>query len=225
MSPRLAAVYNIIPGLAFKYIYAKAYVAPAPYVGYNNYDNGQSINIANPDLIPETARSHEINLLYTISKAILSASLYRNNNKDLIITGDQTKPLNIISDTIWLDTTFTTTRKLTHSANSGRSISQGMDLSARMDLGRYRAWISYSLVDFSSTIEGITSGMDKISRNQIRAGITSRFLEKINTTVSLPYRTTPENIGDNPQLARYPSQNPYEIKFFAAYNPSKAFQI
>ncbi|MDQ2999710.1 MAG: TonB-dependent receptor [Fibrobacterota bacterium] len=225
MSPRLAAVYEIIPGLVFKYIYSQAYVAPAPYFGYNNYDNGQSINIANPDLHAERAKSNEVNLLYTFSKAILSASLYRNDNMDLIITGDQTKPLNIISDTIWLDTTFTTVRKLTHSANSGRSVSQGLDLSVKMDLGRYRAWISYSLIDFSSTVQGVTSGMDKLARNQIRAGVTSRFFEKMTATVSLSYRTTPENIGDDPQWAAYTSQDPYEIKLFAAYNLSKAFHI
>ena len=72
-SPRVAAVYDLKENLKLKYIFTRAYVAPAPYFGFATYDNGTLLATSNPNLQPETATSHEVDLSYA-KKAWIWAS-------------------------------------------------------------------------------------------------------------------------------------------------------
>ena len=93
ISPRAALVYTGADNrLTLKYIYSEAFVSPAPYFAYNVFDNGTQISSGNGDLKPERATSNEINATWQDHNLLASASVYDNQQKDLILTSQTEAP-------------------------------------------------------------------------------------------------------------------------------------
>lgn len=224
-SPRAALIYTHQPSsLTFKYGFSKAYVAPAPYYGYNVFDNGRALNTANPELEPERATSNEISVSWQGDRLLLSAAAYYNEQSNLLLLGDLGLPANIIDDEVYLDEAGTVTRILTSTANGGESRATGFDLVARYQSERWSGWSSYSYVDYSSEIGDLSTGLAQISQHNIRAGITVELLDGLYITPSLILRSTPQNITQTFSLDEE-VRTPYELNLHMLYAPSEQFEL
>ena len=213
VSPRFAAVYHLRDNLTAKYIYTQAYVAPSPYFGHNIYDNGTTMNIANPDLEPEKATSHEINLTYTHKNFSCGTSLYLNKQDNLLIIGDFASTIG----QVWIDEAGTTSRLLTQSINSGQSEAKGVDSYLRYNWKNLSLWGSYSYVDYESKLLGQTTGLSGISTHNTRVGVTYKPQKKLTATLSAAFRSTPENITNKYSLDDE-LKDPYVLNLHVNYN-------
>jgi len=191
----------------------QAYVAPSPYFGHNIYDNGTTMNIANPDLEPEKATSHEINLTYTHKNFSCGTSLYLNKQDNLLIIGDFASTIG----QVWIDEAGTTSRLLTHSINSGQSEAKGVDSYLRYNWENLSLWGSYSYVDHESKLLGQTTGLSGISTHNTRVGVTYKPQKKLTATLSAAFRSTPENITKKYSLDDE-LKDPYVLNLHANYN-------
>lgn len=224
-SPRAALVFNLTKELTTKYIYTKAFVYPAPYFGFNNFDNGSALNIGNSKLEPEKATSNELNLSWDSAKVFASASVYLNEQENLIIVGDSATSANIIQNTVFLDTAGTSTRILTHSANAGSSRSKGVDLSARLKLGKSSLWSSYSYVDFHKNVLGTVSGLEQTSRHNVRLGVTQSMMDgKLLVTPSALYGSRPVKLAV-PASLKKDAGDPFEINLHTVFTVSKKVDL
>ncbi len=195
-SPRVAGIYRPAENMSLKYIHNRAFVSPSPFNMYNVWHDGHSINHPNFDIEPETATSHEINFTLTEPGYNLSASVYYNEQENIITEGFHDEEATVIKE-IWLydgDREEWNSLPLTNNVNLGESRSIGFDLSGNINLGKHSIWGSYSYVDFEREIDGQTSGLDQISEHNIRLGGTAYILDNLSITPSLVLRSTPENI-------------------------------
>jgi outer membrane receptor protein involved in Fe transport len=221
VSPRLALLVHPLQGLTAKYIFTQAFVAPAPYYGYNVFDNGVALNQANPDLAPETARSNELALSFQSVHALLGVSAYFTTQQNLLVVGDRATPLNIVDEEVYLDVEGTTTRLLTQTANGGQSRSMGVDVYGRYSAWNFEAWSSVSVVDFRSELQGQTSGLDGLSAVNVRAGLTFKPIDGLALTPSFTLRSTPQNLAQpEAPLLVDESEVPYEVNAYARYSPT-----
>jgi outer membrane receptor protein involved in Fe transport len=223
-SPRAAVVYNLTKTLTTKYIFTKAFVYPAPYFGFNAFDNGSALNIGNSKLEPEKATSNEVVLSWNNANVSADASLYYNEQKNLIIVGDRATAANIIQNPVFLDAAGASTRVLTHSANAGESRAKGVDLSTKMKIGKSSLWASYSYVDFRSNILGVKSTLEQTSRNNVRLGASVTVVDKLLVTPSLIYRSTPVNLAV-PAGLKGKTRDPYEVNLHAVYAAVKNLDV
>lgn len=222
ISPRLALLVHPIEGLTAKYIFTRAFVAPAPYYGYNVFDNGVALNQANPDLAPETAMSNELALSYQSVRALLGVSAYYTTQQNLLVVGDRATPINIVDEGIYTDLEGTSTRILTQTANGGQSRSMGLDVYGRYSAWNFEAWSSVSVVDFRSELQGQVGGLDGLSAVNVRAGLTFRPIDGLALTPSLVLRSTPQNLAQPEQpLLVDESKLPYELNAFVRYSPTE----
>jgi outer membrane receptor protein involved in Fe transport len=232
ISPRLAVLVHPVEAFTAKYVFTRAYVAPAPYFGYNVFDNGVSINRANPDLAPETAMSNELALTLQSHKALVGLSGYLTTQQNLLVVGDRATPLNIVNDEIYIDLAGTQTRTLTQTANGGTSRSTGFDLYGRYSVWNADAWASLSVVDFRSELKdlgGEAAKLDGLSTVNVRAGVTVRPVDQLAITPSLVVRSTPIGLQQpaspvGPLLVDE-AQLPYELNAFARYAPTDWFEV
>ncbi len=225
VSPRFTAIYKRpdMP-LVFKYIYANAFLGPAPYFAFNVFDNGSAMNTSNPGLQPETTQSHELNLTWRGDQLQMTASTYFNSHDNLVQVGDLALPVNIVQNTVWMDAAGTDPRVLTQTANSGSSEVFGVDLFAKYNTERLDWWASYSYVDFRSTVGGVTSGLPQISRNNFRAGMSVNLTDHFVVTPSLVIRSTPQNVSTTNTLERE-LHDPAEMNLFMLYRPSSQVEL
>lgn len=220
-SPRIALIYNVNKVFNFKYIFNKGYVAPAPYFGYNVFDNGVQINTYNADLKAEKAISNELGINYSMSDLSISSSFYYNTQENLIVLEDgRVNPENLVQETVYVNPDGTGPRQLTRTANSGKSRSWGIDLSGRYKAGQLSTWASFSYVNFERTLNNIKTGLNNISAVNIRFGFTWEPIKNLCITPSLIFRTTPENVKDATGLDEE-LKNPYEINAHVSYEPLK----
>ena len=223
-SPRVAAVYDFNDRVKMKYVFTRAYVAPAPYFANATYDNGTLLATANPNLQPETANSHEVNLSYTKENLSLGASVYRGKQGNLILISDRALPQNIIGTVFVMDANGNLQpRTLVQSANGGDSRNIGVDFYGRATFGRVSTWFSYSHVDFKATTNGATTGLAGISAHNLRLGGTYAVTPKIFVTPSLVWRSTPRNVMPNNLSNELNS--PYEINLHAGYSVGKNTEV
>ena len=193
ITPRAAVIYDVTKELTAKYVFTKAYVAPAPYFAHATYDNGTVLATSNPDIGPETALTHELNLTYNRQNVMLGISGYYGTQDSLILISDTAAPQNVIT-TVWVGPTATDPRILAHSANGGTSERVGVDLYGRATFGPVSAWASYSYVDFHEELTGITTGLQGISAHNWRLGATWAVTPRLFVTPSLVLRSKPENV-------------------------------
>lgn len=226
LSPRLALLVHPTEAFTAKYIFTQAFVAPAPYYGYNVFDNGVQINRANPDLAPETATSNEVALTYQTPNMLVGLGTYLTTQQNLLVVGDRATPLNIVDDEVYTDLEGTSTRILTQTANGGKSRAMGVDLYGRYNVWNFEAWSSLSVVDFRSELQGQVSGLDGLSAVNVRAGITYKPFDGLAITPSLVLRSTPENLTqpETPLLVDE-SKLPYELNAHVRYSPTSWFEV
>lgn len=222
-SPRLAVTYAK-PGSAFtyRYQYARAFLSPGPYFGYNVYDNGVSLNGANPDLQPERADSNELNVTWKRDRIELAAAGFWNQQENLLLIGDLGLPVNIVNPAVYLDVAGTTSRVLTRTANGGQNTTKGLDLYARVTRAAGSVWASYSLVDGSTNLAGL-AGLNGISRHNMRLGTTWTPTPTLWITPSFAVRSTPEGVTSPAALADE-VRTPYDLNAYVRYSPVTRFE-
>lgn len=218
-TPRVALIYNLTPELAVKYIYTRAYVAPAPYFANATYDNGTLLATANPNLDPEKAETHEINLSYERKNLSLGMSLYAGQQKDIIMVSDRGLPQNILSTDAYLDGDPSQRRTLVHTANGGCGERYGADLYGRATIGDISLWTSYSYVDSTETMGDMETGLTGISRHNGRLGMTWAPFSKLFITPSLVIRSTPENVP--PGALADEVKVPWEVNLHVLYQATR----
>jgi outer membrane receptor protein involved in Fe transport len=226
VSPRAALILtNLGRRLVLKYDFSMAYVSPAHYFVANIFDNGAQISTGNPDLKPERAMSHEINVVWEPSNLLVSASAYYNRQSDLLITAQSEAPETVISPMVYVNPDGTGVRRLTQSVNFGQSQALGFDVLGRYSVTAFSASVSYSFVSFRRTLGSRVEGLDQISRHNVRAGITLNLLRNLAVTPSLVFRTTPENLPATYENAGTSLRNPYEVNLAALYAPWKTVDL
>jgi outer membrane receptor protein involved in Fe transport len=222
LSPRAALVYSPMSELTLKYIFTRAYVAPAPYFFHNVFDNGVQISAGNDALKPETAMSNEVNATWQQENLLVSASGYFNQQNDLLLTAQTELPETVLHQTVYINPTDPMqTRKVARAINLGSSRAFGSDIAARVNLGPLSLRASYSFVDFERTTGAITSQLDKISAHNVRAGVTWTILQGLSITPSLVLRSTPSEIPDAWKDLGVSLKTPYEVNLSALYTPVK----
>lgn len=210
--------------LSWHYSYARGFVSPGPYYGYNVYDNGVQLNVANPDLQPERARSHEARAAWRTGDLQVTSSVFANQQSNLFLIGELLLPVNIVAPTVYVDAAGRQPRVLTRTANGGRRTARGADLSARMQRPWGEAWGSYSFVDVSSSSHTAANSLGGLSAHNVRAGITWRALSTVTLTPSLTLRSTPNGIADAAGLADA-LELPYEVNAHLRWQPRARWEL
>jgi outer membrane cobalamin receptor len=229
ISPRGALIFNALQDrLTLKYIFAQAYVAPAPYFAYNVFVNPVQISQANPGLEPERAMSNEVNATWQDGHLLASASVYYNRQSNLLITSQSEAPETIVNPMVFVNQDGTGSRVLRQSINLGSSTAVGFDIFGRLNLNGLSAWASYSLVDFERTVGATTSGLAQVSAHNVRLGVTWNIIDGLSVTPSFVYRSTPENL--NPLNYNYTNvgvslSNPYELNLSVLYTPVEMLDV
>ena len=222
-TPRTALIYTLTDAVTAKYIYTRAYVAPAAYFGNATYDNGQLLATSNPDLNPETAETHEVNFSYNGKNVTLGVSGYYGFQSDLITVSDRGAQQNIISRDVYLDGDPAQRRTLVHTVNGGDSTRHGADLYGRAALGSASCWFSYSYVDSEETNQGVQTDISGISRHNGRLGLTWAATSKLFVTPSLGVRSPPEDVQAG-ELGKE-LKTPWQIDVNALYQVSKNVDV
>ncbi len=217
ITPRAALVYSLTEDLTAKYIFTRAYVAPAPYFGYATYDNGQDLAASNPDLKPEEASMHEVNINYCRHNLNMGASAYYGEEDNLILIADRGAESNVIEPSVTMPDG--STRVLVHSANGGSSKNYGVDLYGRAKVGDISPWASYSYVNFEEEQEGASRGLLGISRHNVRLGATWAPTARLFITPSLVLRSTPQNVAGGALQSEL--QDPYDINLHVLYRVTR----
>jgi hypothetical protein len=114
-------------------------------------------------------------------------------------------------------------RRLVAAANGGDSSNTGFDVYGGAAFGRVRPWFSYSYVNFREEENGVSIGLQAISRHQGRAGLTWAVTSRLCVTPSLVIRSTPEHVDASvlPDEAR----NPWEANLHLLYGLRKGVEI
>jgi outer membrane receptor for ferrienterochelin and colicin len=214
-SPRASVVYSFSKGLTTKYIFSKAFVYPSPYSSFASYDNGNVLNVPNSKVEPEKATSNEINISYDTDKMSSSLSLYLNQQKNLIILGEENRPG--INQLGGITMSFGEDRTLTQTSNAGKSTAKGVDFSNKLKFGKSSLWASYSYVDFEVDLPTGKESLNRISRNNVRAGATVSAMEKLLVTPSIIYRSRPVNLSI-PTALKDDAGDPFEFNLHAVYS-------
>lgn len=224
-SPRLALIYDPAETFNIKYIFNKGYLAPAPYFGYNVFDNGQNINTFNANLEAERITSNEINFNYKFKKLSISSAIYYNTQKNLIELEDgRVNAANLVMDSVFLNVDGTGKRVLSHTANSGNTIAYGTDLFGSYKNEHVSVWISFSYVNFHIYENNEKSGLSGISPVNIRFGVTWFPAKMVSVTPSIIFRSTPDNSITSFGLEEE-IKNPYQLNIHINYKPTKRFMI
>ncbi len=213
ITPRAAVVYNVTDEFTAKYIYTEAFVAPAPYFAFATFDNGTLLATTNPNVAPETAKTHEVNLTYDRENVGLGVAAYYGTQGSLITVADRNAPQNLVADPVFVNGSQ---RRLVRTANGGDSERFGVDIYGKITFGAFRTWFSYSYVDFEETNAGMSSGLPGISAHNGRVGTTCWFGPKLFITPSLVIRSTPENVTNAGTLASE-LNTPWEINLYVLY--------
>ena len=220
-TPRVAVIYNLTPELTAKYMYSRAYIAPAPYNAYSPAQNAQNLVTTNPGLQPEESENHECNLTYARTNLNLGLSLYYGMQDSLIksgIRGAQGQPLGTVyvPPPAGSPPGTLSPRNLVQPFNGGKSRNMGLDFYGRTTFGPVSPWFSYSYVDYKEEDIGQPiTGLQGVSRHNGRLGLTWAVTDKLFVTPSLVIRSTPENV--NPLQLEDELDTPWEINLHVLY--------
>ncbi len=223
VTPRAALIYNITEALTAKYTYAEAYISPAPYFDAT-YDRGDILATSNPNLQPETSKTHEVNLTYSKEAYSLGLSLYYGEQSSLILISDNALVPNVLDDQVFVDEAGTQPRKLVNSVNSGSSQNAGLDFYGKAKLtSTLSTWFSYSYTTFEESTAAMTFGLKGISQHNFRLGATWAITPKLFVTPSLVGRSTPRNVN-SARLADE-LENPWQANLHILYTPTSYLEF
>lgn len=221
-TPRAGLIWNATSEWTAKYTYSTAYVSPPPYFAYNVYQNTTQLSTTNPNLQPETSTTHEVDLNYTRENFQAGVGLYYGEQNNLLLISDRGLPQNIMG-TVFLDAACTQPITLIQSANGGTSTSYGADIYARAKFGVVSPWVSYSYTSFEMINNGVMSGLQGISKQNGRAGVTWAITPKLFATPSLVIRSTPENVS--PGTLGGELGTPYEVNFHVLWVATEHVEV
>ncbi len=225
LSYRFATIYDVDQSITAKYIFSKAFSSAAPYFAYVNFNSPAAIITNNPNLEPEEALSHELNISWQGEQGFVGLSLYHNEQENLIQESRERFSFNNLLPVVYLDEAGLIERGILIAANGGESTAIGADLYGRYSFeNRASLWASYSYVDYEAKIEDTVRGLQNISRNNIRLGLTYAAMDNLWITPSLVYRTTPQNFQSLRALEDE-INNPYWINLFVRYAPVTNVEI
>lgn len=193
-TPRASVIYDLTDDWTAKYIFTRAYVAPAPYFANATYDNGTLLATSNPDLKPETAETHELNVSFNKKHCSFSISGYYGEQRDIITVSDTAAPENIVAQDVYLNGDPEQHRTLVQTVNAGNGTRYGVDLYGRALWGDASLWYSYSWVHAEQENQGISMDVPGISKHNGRAGVTWAVTSKLFVTPSLMIRSTPQDV-------------------------------
>ncbi len=217
VTPRAALIYNVTDALTAKYTYSEAYISPAPYFDAT-YDRGDILATSNPNLQPETSKTHELNLNYNKKAYNLGLSLYYGDQSSLILVSDNALSPNIVAGQVFVDAAGTQPRKLVTSVNSGTSQNVGLDFYGKAKLtSSLSTWFSYSYTTYEESTAGLTFGLRGISQHNFRLGATWAITPKLFVTPSLVARSTPRNV--HPANLSDELENPWQANLHILYAP------
>ena len=217
-TPRGSIIYNITNEITAKYTYSWAYISPAPYFNAS-YDRGDVLAVPNPELKPETSKTHEVNISYNKEAYNLGLSLYYGDQSDLILVSDGGLPANIVTKNASIDIAGTQKRTIVHSVNGGTSRNSGLDFYGKAKLSHsLSTWFSYSYTTFDENANGLSLGLKGLSHHNFRLGATWAVTPKFFVTPSLIARSTPRNLSSGPLDSE--SHNPWELNLHLLYTPS-----
>jgi outer membrane receptor for ferrienterochelin and colicin len=222
-TPRAALIYSLTEDLTAKYIFTRAYVAPAPYFANATYDNGTLLATSNPELKPETAETHEVNLTYAQKNICLGVSGYYGEQSDIITVSDTAAPENILARDVYLDGDPQQRRTLVQTINGGDGTRHGVDLYGRARWGDASVWSSYSFVHSEQDEQGTTTDVPGISRHNGRLGVTWAATPKLFITPSLMVRSTPAGVPAGE--LEHELQNPWRMDLSALCQLSKRVEV
>ncbi len=216
-TPRGAIIYNVTDAITAKYTYSWAYISPAPYFDAS-YDRGDILATSNPNLQPETSKTHEVNFTYNKDPINLGLSLYYGTQSSLILVSDGAFPANTLLNPVFVDVAGTSSRALVNSVNSGKSSNAGLDFYGKAKLTRnLSTWFSYSYTTYEEMTGGITTGLKGISQNNFRLGATWAITPQLFVTPSLIARSTPRNVAGGTLTDEL--HNPWEVNLHILYAP------
>jgi outer membrane receptor for ferrienterochelin and colicin len=216
-TPRGSLIWNVTDSVTAKYTYSWAYISPAPYFAFATYDRGDILNTGNPNLQPETAKTHEINVTYNKGAVNLGLSLYSGKQENLILVSDASLSPNRLGP-VFLDGDATKPRVLTNTVNSGSSHNAGVDFYGKAKVARnLSTWFSYSYTTFEENTAGQIFGLKGISAHNFRLGATWAVTPRLFVTPSLVARSTPQNL-DAGRLGGE-LENPLFVNLYLLYAP------
>ena len=224
-TPRGAIVYNITDSLTAKYTYSWAYISPSPYFNAT-YDRGDILAISNPNLKPETSKTHELNFSYAKPAYNLGLSFYYGEQSDLILVSDGGLSQNIVLNDAYVGVEGTAAqhRTIVHSVNGGTSRNVGMDFYGKAKLAEnLSTWFSYSLTSFDESAGGVTLGLKGLSEHNFRLGATWAITPKLFLTPSLVAMSTPKNLSTSALTGE--TKNPWEINLHLLYKPRGNMEV
>ncbi len=223
-TPRGAVIYQVTDELTAKYTYSEAYISPAPYFAFSTYDRGDILNTSNPDVQPETSKSHELSFNYNKEKLDLGLSLYYGEQSNLILISDVGSTPNVVNPLVFVDLEGTMPRVLTQTVNSGNSHNAGLDFYGKAHLNDHvSSWFSYSYTDYEQETAGFISGLQGISAHNFRLGLTWEICDNLYLTPSLVARSTPQNIDAGSLGSEL--KNPWEMNLHLLYTPTDNFEV
>ncbi len=223
-TPRGAVIWNVTDSLTAKYTYSWAYISPAPYFAFANYDRGDILNTGNPNLQPETAKTHEVNLSYNKEAVNLGLSLYAGKQDSLVLVSDANLPPNTLEPLVFLDGDAKQPRRLTNTVNSGTSNNAGLDFYGRAKVTpNVSTWFSYSFTTFEEDTAGQMFGLKGISAHNFRLGATWAVTPKLFITPSIVARSTPQNL--NAGRLGDELQDPWFVNLHLLYAPRERVEF
>jgi outer membrane receptor protein involved in Fe transport len=222
-TPRAAVVYNITPQFTAKYAYREAYIAPSPYFTTGTFQNSVVLLTTNDALQPEKEKTHELNFTYDKQNVNLGLSLFYGMQEGLIKSPIRGVQGQTILDPIFVPPGLNNQRRLVQAANGGESTNIGLDFYGRLTLGNFSPWFSYSYVDFQEKTNGVTLGLQAISRHNGRFGFTWAVTPQFFVTPSLVIRSTPEDIDDS--VLPGDADIPWEANLHVLYALNKNCEI
>ena len=222
VTPRAAVVWDVTGEWTAKYVFTRAYVAPAPYFANSTYDNGQLLATTATDLEPERAMSHELALTFHRKNFTAGVTGYYGTQENLILLSDSGAMQNSLGP-VWVGANADEPRTLVRSANGGSSTRWGMDWYAHAKWGAFSPWASYSFVDFEHENNGYYGGLPGISRHNGRVGVTWAVTPRLFLTPSLVIRSTPENI--NAGALGDAVQTPWDVNFHVLFNAHRHLDV
>ena len=223
-TPRGSLIWNVTDSLTAKYTYSWAYISPAPYFAFATYDRGDILNTGNPNLQPETAKTHEINITYNKEAVNLGLSLYAGKQESLVLVSDANLAPNTLAAEVFLDGDGNQKRRLTNTVNSGTSKNAGIDFYGRAKLTpNLSTWFSYSYTTLEEDTAGKIFGLKGISAHNFRLGATWAITSQLFVTPSLVARSTPQHL--NAGRLGDELQDPWFINLHVLYAPRERVEF
>ncbi len=223
-TPRASLIWNVTDALTAKYTYAEAYISPAPYFAFATYDRGDILNTGNPNLQPETSKTHEFSLTYNRESVSLGLSLYAGKQESLVLVSDANLSPNTVESLVYLNGDATQPRRLTNTVNSGTSHNMGLDFYGQAKLARnLSAWFSYSYTTFEEDTAGMIFGLRGISAHNFRLGATWAITPQLFVTPSLVARSTPKHL-DAGRLGGE-LENPFFVNLHLLFAPREHLEF